>query len=244
VIVNGHARHNGLFIIRADATGLSSEMGLGAGSVLLTVDGYTMNTARVADDWLSRRPNKPLAFTWAKQVDGKWVIEQGQLVAARSKISLRSARQDQSLRSINELELMMIPMINASRIAEGGLSPVRADSGLSRLARNYAQYMLNHSAQYDLPVPEYTHHDPDGRSPTDRARELGITSEVHENIAIDNRAQNSDQWLLERQHKIMMREPNSGRTHRGIICDPDARLVGVGVARSQTRLYMVEEFSH
>jgi uncharacterized protein YkwD len=250
-VLIGNQRHAGLYVVTRPTSGLGREMELAAGSLLLTVDGYTMSTPAVADSWLAHRPQKPLNFTWATVRSGKWVIGGG-LVAKPGSVapsadppaSSGTASGNQQEKSIDELERLMVDQINASRRTEGGLSSLQTDPGLSALARKYAQYMMDHRALYELPVPKFTHVDPDGRAPMDRARASGINIEVHENIGIDNRLQGNDTFLLERQEQIMMREPRDGHTHHAIICDPEARIVGVGVARSKLRLYLVEEFGH
>ena len=78
----------------------------------------------------------------------------------------------------------------------------------------------------------------------ERAREAGITVEVHENLGMESRGTKPDQALVASQHLRMMSESPGGHTHRSIILDPDATHVGVGVARDAAHLFLVEEFSH
>jgi uncharacterized protein YkwD len=143
----------------------------------------------------------------------------------------------------DDLARYCVSLINKSRETEGHLPQLQQDSGLSRLAQSYADYMLMHPERYVRPTVS-PHLDLEGHYPMDRARAAGITVEVHENLGMDRRGAKSDYDLVAHQHSVMMAEPSGPHNHRSIILDPEARNVGVGISRNGSLLYLVEEFGH
>ncbi len=252
LVVHDNKRQNGLFLATVPANSLARTLGLPAGSVLLTLDGYGIASVEAADRWMRQRPQRPLDFTYAVMKGGKPVILSGRnemldsnapgRPAAAASGAASAEQNSNNTFSTDNLERHLITLINASR-SQNGLASVSADSSLSRLARSYADYMLAHPQRYVHPSMS-PHMDLEGRMPMQRARQAGINMEVHENLGRESRTLGNDQFLVEKQHKMMMAEPPGQHNHRAIILDPDARSVGVGIARDGVNLYLVEEFGH
>lgn len=242
-------RHNGLFIATKPKTELGKSMGLSPGQVLLTIDGYQMSSASIADSWLSRRGNKPLNFTCAHPQNGKPFIYSGQVQSAATEQTLvQASSPDQGSPgqkfAQDELERYCIQLINASRRQEG-VGPVQADAALTQLARRYSDYMQAHREAYEPTVTRSPHTDLEGHTTADRAAAAGFKVKTLENIGRASRGIFvSDKTVVYDLHSMMMAEPKGQINHRSTIMDPQCRLVGVGIARSNDRFYLTEEFSY
>jgi uncharacterized protein YkwD len=268
-------KNPGLYINAAPGNDtLAKRMGLKAGNVLLTLDGFSANSAEAVDRWMSRRPDKPLQFTYAVLEHGHPKLYEkrlsrppktqpvalsssgasssgGHMAAAGTGSASNLAAADPSQAatpagagnySSDELESYDLSLINQSRRAEG--SPdVQPDSALARLARDYADYMMQHPERYVS--PQFSPHvDLQGRIPQMRASDAGINREVHENLNLKSRGRFDDKVLVQQMHERMMAEPAGQHNHRSIMLDPRAKAVGIGIARKGTLIYMVEEFGH
>jgi uncharacterized protein YkwD len=245
-------RHPGLYIASSPTTELGRNMRLAPGMVLLTVEGYTMTSSQVADNWLaSRTHSSQILFTYVTMQNGKPRISSGQAqaqsqdssgdtqVGPPKTMSLRSKAE-----STEELESFDLGLINTARRAEGA-APVRRDSALSKLAQDYADYMAEHPGPYEISSGRSPHVDLQGRSPADRAREAGISMQVFENIGRGSRVGfSSDKAVLSTIHQQMMSEPRGVPNHRSTIMDPQSTCVGIGIARAPDRLYLAQEFAY
>lgn len=254
VVLHEGKKENGLFMVGVPKESFAYALGLGAGSVLLTLDGYSIPNVMTADRWLRQRPKKDLHYTYCVIKGGKPVIltAQKHLSELESQMPPSAASLDaganaggqnaaQNL-SIDELERHCLTLINSSR-SQNGSGQLSVDSSLSKLARNYAEYMLSHPERYVHPSSS-PHIDLEGRSPRQRAQDAGINTEIHENLGRESRTLGNDKFLVEKQHKMMMSEPPGQHNHRTNILDSEARKVGVGIARDGFNLYLVEEFGH
>lgn len=253
VITIGNQRHYGLFIVNSPkGSELGDDMSLKSGQVLLTLDGYSVLTAKQAENWITHRPHKPLVFTFAMIVNGVPKIFTREIASkstlnpgSQNVASSSSSRPDPAERdySTSELESECISMINESR-RRGGLGPVSQDSQLAGLARKYADYMAQHKEGYEITVSRSPHVDLQGRSPQERANEYGVNRPIAENIGRASRGPfELDIKQLRNLHKSMMDE-GPGGGHYETIMNPNARMVGVGVARISGRFYLTEEFSN
>ncbi|UQA92899.1 CAP domain-containing protein [Streptomyces halobius] len=106
-------------------------------------------------------------------------------------------------------EAQVLSLVNQER-AQAGCSPVTADKELAGLAQQFSDDM----AARDF----FGHTDPDGDTPWDRARDLGITDLGGENIA---RGQANAQSVMD----TWMNSPG----HRANILNCDYKTMGVGV---------------
>ncbi len=70
-VVVDNARHPGVYIVGMPTADLGRQMKLAPGMVVLTIDGYSISSSKVADDWMSHRGNKTLNFTYAMSQNGK-----------------------------------------------------------------------------------------------------------------------------------------------------------------------------
>lgn len=265
-------KNPGLYINSAPAPGsLAKRMGLKQGNVLLTLDGFSANTAEAVDRWMSRRPEKPLQFTYSVVQNGHPKLYEKRLshppkaeafeAHAASTVGSMHGNESSSTPSASltpydlattpsgsgnysteELEAYDLTLINQARRSEG--SPeVQSDHALAKLARDYADYMMQHPDRYVN--PQFTPHvDLQGRIPQMRASDAGINREVHENLNLKSRGRYDDKILVQQAHERMMAEPAGQHNHRSIMLDPGAKAVGIGIARKGTLLYLVEEFGH
>jgi|LakMenEpi03Aug12_release.lakeMendotaPanAssembly.Ray.scaffolds.fasta_scaffold224106_1 uncharacterized protein YkwD len=77
VLINKVA-NQGIFIVSAPTAELGKKMNLSPGTVLLTVDNYSMISAKAVDSWLSHRSKRgPISFTFATDNNGKAVVQSG-----------------------------------------------------------------------------------------------------------------------------------------------------------------------
>lgn len=103
----------------------------------------------------------------------------------------------------------ILTLVNQQR-ATAGCSPLTASSALDQLAQNFSEDMAARGF--------FDHTDPDGNTPWDRAKKLGITNLGGENIA---RGQADAQAVMD----AWMNSPG----HRANILDCDYKTLGVGI---------------
>ncbi|MBM9503901.1 CAP domain-containing protein [Actinacidiphila acididurans] len=103
----------------------------------------------------------------------------------------------------------ILSLVNQQR-ATAGCGPLTADSALNELAQNFSEDMAARGF--------FDHTDPDGNTPWDRAKKLGITGLGGENIA---RGQADAQAVMD----AWMNSPG----HRANILNCDFKTLGVGV---------------
>jgi uncharacterized protein YkwD len=254
-VVLNNVRHMGIYIASAPSTELGRNMRLSRGMVLLTVDGYSITSGRIADSWIGHRPaKKPLVFTYAFAQDGKPSIQTGQIdgsavtpvsvaataptaaTAPPSRSSAATAADNaKPVAQPTDLAAYCISMINESR-KSGGLNPVQQDSALSRFGSDYAEYLAKNGDKFELKGSNNPHVDLAGRGPQERAQQAGLGNFLDESIGRSSRTL-GDARQLAILHQQMMAD-----VHRAIIMNPEARLVGIGIARGPNRLYLTEEF--
>jgi uncharacterized protein YkwD len=121
-------------------------------------------------------------------------------------------------------EQRALSALNADRAANG-LPPLRINMGLTRLAGDYAQDMINRNF--------FAHNNPEGQTPFDRMRARGIPfGYAGENLAINNSVSAAEQ--------AFMNSPG----HRANILNPHYTQVGVGVRyNGGGSVYVVQEFT-
>jgi len=256
VIVNG-ARHPGIYITTEPTTDLGRSMKLSPGMVLLTIDGYSMIGSGVADGWIAHRGAKLLPFTYALAAGGKPAIYSGQVQPETSGPSNLSIMGPQpSSRGLTgtdgpvhpklvpqmtdgELSNYCISLINDSR-KSGGLSPLQEDTALANFAHQYADYMAKNRDEFEVSSSRNPHQDLNGRGPQERARQAGLNTFINENIGRSSRSL-GDVVQVTNLHRQMMSGTDG---HREAIMNPEARTVGIGIARGDNRLYLTEEFGH
>jgi len=264
LVIVDNARHPGIYVTTMPNFELGQSMKLGPGTVLLTLDGYSITSSKMADGWLEHRSNKPMTFTYAVAVDGKPKIFTGQVQSTASAPSAASPHypphdprgiggaptHDSGSASAPtagapkwnapaeaELATYCLSLINDSR-KSNGLGPLQDDGTLARFASDYATYMSRNAKDYELSVARSPHVDLNGRSQLERAHEAGATNFLNENIGRASRGIKSDMSTLATLHSQFMSSPG----HRESILDPEAHFVGIGIARLPARFYLTEEF--
>lgn len=247
--------NQGVFITSAPTGDLGKKMNLSPGMVLLTVDNYSMISARAVDSWLSHRAKHgPITFTYAIDNNGSPQVQSGSVQAevptgraasSGSTGSTSAASTNRPLDSRNVLSIpsaggsvssLMLALLNKSRAA-GGLGPLQADPTLSRFAQSYADYLAANASKYDVRDSNNNpHQDLNGRGAIERAQQAGVTNFLNENIG--RNIGNSGMAGVKILHEQMMDSPG----HRPAIMDADAHLVGIGSTYAGNRLFLVEEF--
>lgn len=124
----------------------------------------------------------------------------------------------------NSAEAQVLNLVNQER-ARAGCQPVRADSQLASLARDYSADMAARGF--------FDHTDPDGNSPWDRAKARGIDNMGGENIA---RGQASAESVM----KAWMDSPG----HRANILNCDFKTLGVGAHFAQGGPWWTQAFGY
>ncbi|HEY9732782.1 MAG TPA: CAP domain-containing protein [Drouetiella sp.] len=259
VLINKIA-NQGIFIVSAPTAELGKKMNLSPGTVLLTVDNYSMISAKAVDSWLSHRSKRgPISFTYATDNNGKALVQSGSVQAdsasasappgssSSSKSSSSAASHGIASRDVLSMPMggsgggggiapYLLTLINGSRVA-GGLSQLQSDSSLARYAQSYADYLAANASKYDVKDPNNNpHQDLNGRGALERAQQAGITNFANENIG--RNVGNLGIAGVKVLHQQMMDSPG----HRPAIMDSEAHLVGIGAAYAGNRLFLVEEF--
>jgi uncharacterized protein YkwD len=134
----------------------------------------------------------------------------------------------------SELNEFMLALINQDR-ARHKADPVEENAALSKVAQAYANYLMR--------TGEFAHVDSTGRNPQDRARQMGVQVFVAENLAWQMDTELPAKTLLKKAQADMMNEPPGQMNHRGNITNPNHRYVGIGIARSDDAVILVQEFS-
>ncbi|MER5180075.1 CAP domain-containing protein [Streptomyces sp. NPDC002896] len=119
-------------------------------------------------------------------------------------------------------EAQVLTLVNKER-AEAGCSPVRADSGLAALAEDFSEDMAQRGF--------FSHTDPDGDTPWDRAEAVGISDLGGENIA---RGQANAQSVMD----AWMNSPG----HRANILNCEYKTMGVGTVFGSDGPWWTQDF--
>ncbi len=135
-----------------------------------------------------------------------------------------SSSQSQSGSTVSSSdETLAISLMNQDR-SSNGLSALKVNSQLTRLAENYAQDMINRNF--------FSHYNPEGQSPFDRMNQAGISyTTAGENLAKNTSVASAEQAFMN----------SSG--HRANILNSSYTEIGIGVVRSPDgSVYVVQEF--
>jgi len=124
-----------------------------------------------------------------------------------------------------QAEEQLFILANQSR-HEAGAPPLTRDSGLSQAARAHAKEMLEE---------QQLSHQFDGEPSLPQRLAIAtqlLLDEAAENVALDSGPEQSHQHFLH------------SPPHRANLLNPVYNVVGLGVARSGNRLYIVQDFGH
>lgn len=242
----GGQNRRGIYITSAGGS-LARSMGLRPGMVLLTLDNRVIESAETVDNILASHSPGNIDFAAVQMNRGQpqYVPGSCRFDGARATIGSGGANMFRTAGSVSakplekssiaELERYAIELINQSRSKERA-SSVSENSALTKLARDYADYMVNRG--------NFSHVDPDGRDPQVRAKQAGIKCGVYENLSFHTRNTISDKDCIKACHEQMMAEPPNQHNHRYNILLPEHELVGVGIARDDGKIMMVHEFTN
>lgn len=132
-----------------------------------------------------------------------------------------------------QLERHLAALINEDR-ARNDLPALKLDPRLNKLARELAADMARH--EY------FGHMSSDGKMTQERAKRLGISVGVFENIGSQS-GPDSYSWMVGEVQRGFMSEPEGEPNHRYILLHPAHHYYGVGVAKTKDSVIVVQEFS-
>jgi len=122
--------------------------------------------------------------------------------------------------SVSEMESHMLSLVNKHRSA-AGLGAVGANSALADIARAHSEDMAKRGF--------FSHVNPDGRDPQDRARNAGWQGGVMENIAFSSNRGDGITTTDSADVTLMNSPP-----HRATILNTGVAQVGIGIAYDAT----------
>jgi len=254
VLMRGE-KPRGLYITGFTGSGLGNELGLEVGDVLLSLNGHVLIDAKQADNLLAHTKSGQLKAVIARSSAGAGgitllsptvnyvcsAINQSYISAGNGGYSSASGSSSSSKKeevdqaSIVALEDYMLALVNQDRAQNGSLPPLSKSTKLGALARSYAEDMKKRNY--------FGHTDPEGLDPVGRARKVGITASIWENLANESGARNL-KVLVQKGEQQMMDEPRDNPVnHRGCILNKNHRCVGIGIAAGPSRVICVQEFS-
>ncbi|MBX9687039.1 MAG: hypothetical protein K2X27_10075 [Candidatus Obscuribacterales bacterium] len=251
------SQKRGVYITQASPGGRWQSLGLRPGRILFSIDNRVVESPTVADSILSASSGV-LEYSYATVTGGVPTLVRtkgdfsssagyaGESVYARgmarrksdpefSGVDTETAAAKKAIEStpISQLESHMVSLINKDRAANGK-SSLSENSRLAELARHYAEYLIANGK---------FSHTADGRDPMQRARAAGIGGGIAENLAFRARGTAPEKDLVAKAEAIFMAEPPNMNNHRGNILWDVGQSVGVGIARNDSTLMMVQEFS-
>lgn len=270
--VNG-ANPKGTYVTGLTGYGLGDDLKLQVGDVLLSINGRVITSARDADRILDNMPGGEVKAVVARQENGRvFLLQPHTMFALRTNRSASSSsgsgsgsesqdvdvtansRSDgngmysssyKAARDIKKstvgnesmagLESYMFELINSDR-QKFGQQKLRMSSSLSQVARKFAQDMATRNF--------FDHTDPSGNTPHMRARMAGLNCLVFENISVNYGPLSWKDMIKGAQAEMMAEPAGDPHNHRGNILNPDAAVVGVGMAVVMpNKIYCVQEFS-
>lgn len=122
--------------------------------------------------------------------------------------------------SVSEMESLMLSLVNKHR-AEAGLGPVGANAALADIARAHSEDMAKRGF--------FSHVNPDGRDPQDRAQMAGWQGGVRENIAFSSNRGDGLSTTAAADNTLMNSPP-----HKATILNTGVSQVGIGIAYDST----------
>lgn len=272
-VVTKSGTRRGFFLTRATVDGMWRSMGLSPGDVLLTLDNRVICSGADADACLrSMKPHSiDVQFMHKTGDDGRYSLKSrrflyggpaaaavmgssgssgssgnssasssGTLNYGKTNLSTSPASSPGAMNtgnsSIADLESYMLGLVNQDRRAVAHVNALPMDSRLSAAARAYAEDMLKRNF--------FSHTDPNGKGPQERARDAGIRCGIYENLSFQQgRGWRTDKEMVAAAEAEMMSEPPDQHNHRSTILHPHHVACGIGIARDGTTVTMVQWYT-
>lgn len=237
------SQRRGIYVTGTQAGAAGLSIGLRPGRVLVSIDNRVTESCSAVDSILGSRSGN-FEVSYVKLVDGLPQLVRSSAnfggprlgmappVTADLSASSSPGKLITDNTPLNQLESYMVTLINKDRSANGKPS-LSESSRLSDLARSYAEWLLSHGA---------FSHTADGRDPLIRAKAVGISCGIAENLAFQTRTK-PEKELVAAAEATFMAEPPNQRNHRFNILWDEGKAVGVGMARNKSTLMMVQEFA-
>jgi len=166
----------------------------------------------------------------ASVLSSPYFSDPGSIERPRSKVDTRT---NTDKLSVPQLEQRMFESINQDRV-KCGVSALKRSALLGKLARELADDMLANKF--------FAHKNSHGLNTPERAKLLGITCGVYENIASQSGPDSALQ-MVEEIEKGFMAEPSGRANHRYVLLHPNSSCAGVGIAKSKNEVIVVQEFT-
>jgi uncharacterized protein YkwD len=230
----------GVYVTQSTRGGAAARMGLLAGTVLITINNQVASSPQTLDGMLGTATS--YSYSYVKLVGGLPKImnstfsPDGSAAAPPAFVPFGYHKPSTDNTPISTLESYMEELVNDDRRKTGGLSGLSRSSKLEDLARSYAEHILQ--------TKRLEHVDEQGRNPHDRAVAVGIVCGIRENLSQQPRLLGkADKEYVANAEQMMMAEAPNQPNHRGNILCTDSGYIGVGVARNQNMLIMVQEIA-
>ncbi|MGH9553313.1 MAG: CAP domain-containing protein, partial [Terriglobales bacterium] len=196
-VVSSMGTNRGFLIKDLSGGGLARSAGMSEGDVVLSLDGHIVQSANDVDRALSgiergsvrvmfvhvgdaglQLYNAPVAFTYTGPAIGA-VAPAGSGVSGAStrESTMHAAAAKGTVEFLPSAETYAIELINKDRQMNGGHRALPANGTLAQMARSQAEDIIKRNF--------FSHTNPDGMGPEQRAAKFGISSGVYENIAYE-----------------------------------------------------------
>ncbi|HEY9788832.1 MAG TPA: CAP domain-containing protein [Candidatus Obscuribacterales bacterium] len=244
-VASASGSRRGFYIMSVFNGGNWRRMNLQPGDLLISVDNQVITSGAQADSVLKGMTtgNRNVVFCRLDD-DGrpqfttsKASISAVEITPVANSDRLRPiSHQSGQHESIEALESYAIELVNADRARNGNLPPVKSNATLNKLARDYAQYLVDHKI--------FAHVDDQGRDPAVRARQHGVNAGIYENLAFQQYGWGNERQMINASEKSMINEPEGQHNHRSNILGAERQYIGVGVATDGHELMLVHEFTN
>lgn len=224
--------YKGLYISRISTRTRLYALGVRPADIVLSVNSTTTAGAAELNEAVLKSPAKELKVTAARR-SGKTIafLEFGKGERNKERIpkpppppAPLSQTEEGDTGSVDNtdeltmLEAKMVDLVNSER-KKKGLEQLQTSRHLATVARQHSDDMIRRGY--------FSHIDPDGKNPGDRAIASGINaSYLAENIASENYRE-PPQSLLMRAHKSLM----ASQHHRENILRPGLKSIGIGISQ-------------
>jgi uncharacterized protein YkwD len=247
-VVSATGTNRGL-LLRNVAPGFAANIGMQAGDVLLSVNSRVIQTGKDADRVLTATEPGPTHVLFVHPTESGLQLYNApvtvprfaQLSNATPMPEIAEGAHRGGEKAANDpaataaCESYMVELVNHDR-QKNGSPPIHVNSALAELAREKADDMARRNY--------FSHVDPDGVGPQERANRAGIRCGTYENLSYEQRPK-SMREMVELCEQSMISEPPNQKNHRSNILDPDHACVGIAVARGKDgAFYAVQEFAH
>ncbi|MDZ4836877.1 MAG: PDZ domain-containing protein [Candidatus Melainabacteria bacterium] len=222
---------SGTFLSYVKPGTMADKCGLRAGDIVYTVNHRATPNPAALKMVLQDNKNTPKRIEYFRSNGKKYEVKVTETNEMRQFVDRRTGKPVHRATQA-EMEDYLITLVNADRAQNGLSRSLRKSSGLSRMARSYADDMAKRNF--------HGHKDPEGRDPWARAKLAGLTTiNIRENCAYPFPEPDSLAMVKTGEAQLM-----DSPEHKVSIVQADNVCVGVGCAyRNDGGLMIVQVFS-